>query len=407
MSDAIRMRQRRSFGELLNVSFHFARTHFRILVSVLLRYVLPILIVVVGLVVMTFYVLWQDVFSSGDDFAAIGLGFLVFFLALVLLAGGFALAFSIYLAVIRLALQKGNDFSVEEIKNLARENFWRVVGMAVIQSILTAVINYSLQIPMYLLFGLGVLGSDMLVVVLFLQFVLFAVVFGLQIVVSSYMSLSYPVMLIERRAIFESIQRSYRLVKGNFKQTIAIQFTMSVIVYCMSMAPLVHPLFLAGIVRGLLDPVELSSWFFQQRLVVLGVGMIYGLFVLICLYFIWSLNIIVMSFQYLNIVERREGVGLALRINSSLEPVPADFHLSSVAGNESQDTAQYSPAKEDDAVKNEQVQSETELDDLRQDSLQPADSSTAASESGSSMTQSPGSESSTDSSSPSEDLSSL
>ncbi|MCG8306215.1 MAG: hypothetical protein MI975_02410 [Cytophagales bacterium] len=152
------------------------------------------------------------------------------------------------------------------------------------------------------LFLLGILIT-ILIVVGFLVFI----IPGIYLMIA--LALSVPALLFERLGIIESIRRSFGLIKGKWWSTFGLLFVASILMYAVSMI-FILPFYvfyfisIFTLVEETGITTDLSSWWFQGGMALSVMFMFLGSFLT------YSIPIVALSFQYFNLVERKESVGL-------------------------------------------------------------------------------------------------
>ncbi len=316
------MRRMRSHGEIVNASFSFVRLHAPMIARSLLKLVMPLLLLMSGIMILI-YLSFSNIMSTdvvATESTAVrgftaGLSVIAF---LFVIAVAFALANSVYYAIVKLAIQYGTNYTVLQVRSLVKKIFWPMVGLYILQMIFTSLARWVLQIPLTLL-GAGAFSEDVAIEAVFLGATA-GVVF--QIAAISYFSVAFPTLVVEDGTVYNSLMRSVKLVRGHFWKSLGLQLSMGIIVYCMMAAPITHPVLIYQLLRQLLDPVAMSKWLVESPVVSGTAIAIYSLFLLSAFFFIWILYAVAQSLLYTDLVERREGVGLALRLHRSISPVP-------------------------------------------------------------------------------------
>ena len=293
--------QERDFGQKFSAVFDFLRVHWRPLGRVLLFLVGPLALLQAILLVVMQYQLFGTLGRWGRPGAAYGLGagFPSFFttptyFGSTLLGVGFyaVLMLSVYGYLLECLYpsQPGQPIGVAQV--------WAVVKRHFVSTFFS-------------LLGLGAL----VVVGFFLFFIP-----GVYLSVA--LSLFFVVKLVEGGDFLTTINRCQSLIKGKWWSTFGLIFTMLLLVgLLLRGAGIVLGLvgmglasagLLGGLSHTLLNPTVLLAAF--SVLSTLGVLLIYPLLLL------------TIAFQYFNLVERREGVGLRALIQQLGQPAPASPH---------------------------------------------------------------------------------
>lgn len=127
------------------------------------------------------------------------------------------------------------------------------------------------------------------------------------------LSLAVPALFFEELGIFESIGRSFKLVKGKWWSTFGLLFVASILMYAVSMIFILpfyifYFLSIFTLVEETGISADTSAWWFQGGMTISVMFMILGSFLT------YSIPMVALSFQYFNLVERRESVGLMKEI---------------------------------------------------------------------------------------------
>lgn len=122
-------------------------------------------------------------------------------------------------------------------------------------------------------------------------------------------SLSLPILFFERGGIFEAIGRSFKLIRGKWWSTFGLLIVASVLMYAVSMIFILpfyvfYFLSIFTLVEETGFSADISSWWFQGGMTLSVMFMFLGSFLT------YSIPMVALSFQYFNLVERRESVGL-------------------------------------------------------------------------------------------------
>ncbi len=309
-----RIRRIRGFGEILNASFELLRLHWRTVGMALLQMVMPIVAFIVSLVVSIVLFVPDLNFEDTDSAGVIIFTILAVLASIVLMLIASALTASIYYALIR-CVALGQDFGPADLRREARGLFWKVTGLYILQ--LAVMMGVSMiMLPFNFLMIGG--GSSQFVV---LAFVTIARIV-LQLAATFLLSLSYPVLIMEQRSVYNCVTRSISLVRRSIGLTFGLNIMAILILYCMMTAPLVHPVLLYMLIMKLVDPTHMLSFITDSKVFVTLSVAVYSLFLVFALLFIWSVPTIVNCLLYASIVERTEGSGLMMRMMRLIPPAP-------------------------------------------------------------------------------------
>lgn len=118
------------------------------------------------------------------------------------------------------------------------------------------------------------------------------------------LSLSIPTLFFEEKGIFECIGRSFKLIKEKWWSTFGLLFVAFIIMYAVSLIFTI-PFYVLSFTGELTDiSIDVSSEWFQAGLSITVILVLLGTFLA------YSIPIVALSFQYFNLVERKESVGL-------------------------------------------------------------------------------------------------
>ena len=127
------------------------------------------------------------------------------------------------------------------------------------------------------------------------------------------LSLSIPILFFEGKGVFESIGRSFKLIKGKWWSTFGLLIVATVLMYAVSMI-FILPFYVFYFISifTLIEETgfsaDTSSWWFQGGMTLSVMFMFLGSFLT------YSIPMVALSFQYFNLVERGESVGLMSEI---------------------------------------------------------------------------------------------
>lgn len=123
------------------------------------------------------------------------------------------------------------------------------------------------------------------------------------------LSLSIPILFFEGGGVFEAIGRSFKLIKGKWWSTFGLLFVASILMYAVSMIFILpfyvfYFLSIFTLVEESGITANTSSWWFQMGMTLSVMFMFLGSFLA------YSIPMVALSFQYFNLKERQESVGL-------------------------------------------------------------------------------------------------
>lgn len=294
----IDFRQPRDFGEVLNVSILFIRQHFKPLFLNLLLIAGPFILVgsvLPGLLLISRIGNSPETGFAGTAFTSVMVNVLSFIV-------GAVMAVTI---VYGYMLQYAENNTIRP----ARADIWRVVRQRffnVLGSLVCLVILFSL---VFGIIGLVVFG--LLAVIMHpLLAVLVMMVAGTYITVS--LSIFVVLRLHERVNFFTAVNRCFDLVRGKWWQTFLL-------------------LFVCAIVQSAIISIFLTPFYaliFTQDLIATGSTLtsgflfitLMGIVFILAITLSFCLSLVVTGFQYFNLVETKESVGLLRRIQDMGSP---------------------------------------------------------------------------------------
>jgi len=293
--------QERDFGQKFSAVFDFLRVHWQPLGRVLLYLVGPLALLQAILLVVMQYQLFGSLgrFGRPDSPYGLGMNFAGFFTSptyfgSTLLGTAFyaVLVLSVYGYLLECLYpsQPGQPIGVPQV--------WAVVKQQFVSTF------FSL------------LGLGLLVLVGFFVFLIPGVYLSVAL------SLFFVVKLVEGGDFATTLSRCLSLIKGKWWSTFGLIFMMLLLVgLLLRGATLVLGLVVAGLAgAGLLGGLSHSLLNPTVLLAVFGVLSTLGVLL------VYPLLLLTIAFQYFNLVERREGVGLRALIQQLGQPAPAGPH---------------------------------------------------------------------------------
>ena len=297
-------RRERDFGAKIGSTFEFVAAQFKPLFKCLAYFVLPGALLAgigMGLFMSKFLAMMPQVGSaahgpikiarnyglnpfSGTSFVGIGLavaGFLVAFLLLSSTVYGF----------VRVRMNLPADAVVQPAQ------VWAYVSRR-----LGRVVKAWLLLTLVTLVGMGVVGGTLallgpgFVVLLFLPLIWATVC----------LALYFPALWMEDEGVLATLRRSFYLVKGKWWSTLGLYVIVSFI------TSIINYVFLIPVYGLMVARLMLKLPGFDSELLSVAATSIYALGWI----FTASLPLIAMLFQYFNLVERKEGVGLRLLVGT-------------------------------------------------------------------------------------------
>lgn len=285
----ITLREVRSATEVLNATFRFIRQNALILGRSLLYINGPV--VVLSLVFTSFFQirflsLGQMVEASGEELLAeMGPAFLGMAGGVILGILSSILAVLIVLGIMLLYQDRGPEaFDVPDVWRLVKRDFWRMLGTG-----LVFWLAFLLPVVIVIVPCLGVLA--------YLAWVLYA---------ATTFSLIFPMRMREDIGLWRGVQRCRDLVRDHFWSTLGVLF-LAFILYSVLGTVFTFPSSVIAFLYGLHGGDPGGTWYEAGLVVASVVGGI-GTTVLYCI------PLVALAFQYFNLVERKEHVGLMGRV---------------------------------------------------------------------------------------------
>jgi len=276
----------RSFGQKINVTVEFVRQNIGIIVKSVLLVVGPMAILT-GLLFSQYIGFLFSSLSQGDIEAVkdpVSFFFNPSYIGFIILAiFSSLLNFAIMFNIMRLYQQRYPEpFTVTEVLNAS----WRDV---------------------FILLGLG-LVSWFIIMAGFIALI----IPGIYLIIV--LSLALPVLFFERQGIFSAISRSFGLIKGKWWSTFGLMIVISFMMNAVSFIFIIpfyvfYSLGMLTMVDGTGVGTDVQSFGYQAGMTISMIIMFLGNFIA------YSLPIVAISFQFFNLVERQQSVGLLAEID--------------------------------------------------------------------------------------------
>lgn len=308
-------RQERDFGAKIGATFEFLAAHWRPLGKCLMYFVLPIaLLLGIGLGLAT-NGMWNmmgaaknnpTVFRQTSGYEMFGPSYFVG--VGVAMVGGllsFAILLSTVYAYVHILLTEVSTVPPTPTQ------VWKQIKSRLGQMLLAFVCLGGLYILLLTVFiglgsALGGIGMALLFMIL-IPLIFYAVV---------PLSLYFPALWMEGEGVFAALRRCFYLVRGNWWASFGL-------------------LFVAGLIQGMLSFV----FVLPQYAVLVGkllkvpgldsdaLGIATQCFYAVGIMFTYCVSLLAMMFQYFNLVERKEGVGLRTLVASlGSSPAPVAYN---------------------------------------------------------------------------------
>ncbi|WP_456425478.1 hypothetical protein [Rhodocaloribacter sp.] len=309
----IDFRRKRDFGQVLNVTFGFIRQNLATLTKSLLFFVAPYLVVAMLFNVAVQMQVLSDGFLSADGQSLSNLSGLFFNYAGIMVFSFLAgtMAWAVILGFMRLYDTHGPvGVTVKAVREEARRLFFRMLGTVAF----LLVIFFIIYVLFILFIGIGASVFSRAGAVVGGLFMLAAAggfVAGLGYVLTV-LALLFPMRVFERIGLIEGMIRSLRLVRGYRWQTFGVIFLTWFI-----------SLVLGGIFSmpsGMLSLLQAGNTLEGGNAVLRVLLVVFGVLGGLASSLLYSIPMAATAFQYFNLVERKESVGLMARIERVAEP---------------------------------------------------------------------------------------
>lgn len=293
----IEFRKVRSVTDVINATFHFIRQNYILLGKSLLYIVGPVLAVsvIMSAFFQTRILTFAMVEPESMDFSWMGEFFGL--MGVMMIASFFSalLAVLVVLGFVRLYEEHGpQGFELDDVWRVTKENFWRMFGT------MAAVVGLMLlPVPIVIVPCLGILA--------YLAWIVYVLVV---------FSLTYPMRMQEPVSMGEALGRARALARQDFWPTFGA-LLLAYILYYMIYSAFSMPASILGFLYAMhaIEGSGSPDLAFQAMMVAATVlAGIAGTL-------LYSIPMLAIAFQYFNLVERKERVGLLNRIDM-IEPDP-------------------------------------------------------------------------------------
>lgn len=314
---AIEFHQARDFSRKMNATFEFIRQNFKPLGKCILFIAAPPVL----LSTLLFGSFMGDIFGQSFRPEQAEEMQRYFLSANFWLQWGLMLVFLTVSAVMNLATinnyiilygeKKSNDIEVSEVWERVRSTFWMYLGTMFAFAVLATVLLLVLFVP------IGLLGAISPVLAVFGGLLAFIVAFYLIFAVA----LTFFIRSYERKGFFDSIFRSFKLVRDKWWSTFGLIFILYFIMGVVSYVFIIPWYVVTAVsafhntsVETLADPS--STW---QLMTIVFFTLYY-----LAQMFLATLPNVGIAFQYFNLVELKEAKGLMNQIDTlGQSPAPA------------------------------------------------------------------------------------
>ena len=287
----LELREERDFGQKFNAVFTFVQTNFKSFIKVIGLTVGPLALIggfFFGLFYSKIFGMMRSA-TGGDIPEVFGVGVDILIACLFLMLASLWMVIAVYAFMAEYA--DGNE-------NITIEAVWKR-GKGKIIPTIGFIFLIVVAISMFVGLVIVLPGNDIGLVVAFKILLAFVVLFY----VTFTLMLVLPDMVIEGSGVFESIERSFVLIRGKWWSTFGLYFVMNLIsgfaTYIFAI-----PLYIALVITILLQTSA------GETLTVIGSCIMFlGQFLMM------TLPILAIGFQYFNLVERKEATGLLKKID--------------------------------------------------------------------------------------------
>ena len=286
----IELREERDFGQKFNAVFAFVQTNFKPFIKVTGLTVGP-LALIGGLFFGLFFskMFGMVNMTLGGDTSEIVSWVSEMFVSYFFL-GLASLWMMIVVYAYMAEYDSGNEnITIEAVWKRGKGKIWSVIGFGMLTVVaMIFFIAIIFVIP-------GNTGFVMAIKILLVYVALFYVMISL--------SLALPNMVIEDAGIFESIERSFTLIRGKWWSTFGLLMVMGLIANFATMIFAI-PFYIAWVMTFLMQTTV------NELIIVAGSCIMFlGSFLMM------TLPALAVGFQYFNLVERKEGTGLLKKID--------------------------------------------------------------------------------------------
>ncbi|MBL7997549.1 MAG: hypothetical protein JNL32_02810 [Candidatus Kapabacteria bacterium] len=321
----VNFRKIRTYGEVINTSFVFVRAYKSILFSMMMKLMLPYLVVFsagLGLLMNGIFSMSEARSSmNGDDnifsiLWTVGFGLLIMLVVIVT----YLLANATQLAFIGQVIQKGTQFSYEDVRKVVRKKFFPYFGMLIVIGLSVGTVQ---QIFLYIIVLPTVALSPFIGIIMYLVFyvvVLFA---------SSITSMIPMPMFIDNARGGNSPNRVFKVMKGNWWITVGVDTTMLIVMYVI-LSSLLLPIALAFGIAYLFAPGMFQSATMIQdyKWFIIVYTSLNAFAITFAGFYLMIIRNVTLALQYTNLVERSEAFGLAERIKRLVDAQDAELSFS-------------------------------------------------------------------------------
>lgn len=294
----IEFQRYRDFGQIINSTFEFIRQNFLSLLKSLIFLVGPFLLItglLLGFYQKSIFTLFQITSLSQTGLIILLLIVSIFLTMQMLLSTVFSFI------LIYLSKDEFTQISIEEVWDGVKQIFFKIMGLTLALIFLIAAAFFILV----LFIGLTANTTQNP----FLVFLIFILLFIPVLFFIIKLSLVYVVALYEKKGVWESIQRSFYLIKNKWWFTFGLIFVLGIIQGLM------------GVIFQIPQYILMFATMFNS-LDGSGVSEVTEILIMITSvisafqYLLSSITIIALAFLYFSLVELKEAKGLMEKIES-------------------------------------------------------------------------------------------
>lgn len=312
----INFKKERNFSEKLNATFAFLSQNFRPMAKSLLLIAGPF-----ALLTGIFYGIYQA-YTLGTAFGTTGtnpwenagnISYMVISIVMMVIFSFIAttLVVAIVMRHIKMYIREGHaNISTSHLWSSIWGDFFRVLGTTFYMVVLFVFSIMLLAIPIGLL---SLDGPNPVVIGLFMFFGFFVLLFFWPVLL-----LLFPIRSMERINVFSATGRLFKLASGKWLSTVGLVIVISIIQSIMSMAfavPMYIMMFMNAMHAQEAELAAEPSFSLNSILFTLSAG-----FSMLGSFALYSILFIALTFQYFNLLEKKEAKGLLERMEDFGKP---------------------------------------------------------------------------------------
>ncbi|MBT1704401.1 hypothetical protein [Chryseosolibacter indicus] len=315
--NVINFHKTRDFSNKMNATFEFIKQNFKPLSkSILVIAGPPILIasLLMGSFIGDMFSMTALATQGGNQFETYftspSLWLQILLIVVFFLVSGVGTIATINNYIVLYGEKRTNQIEVHEIWQRVRETFWMYLGTMLLFALLAVAVYILMIIPVVLLAAISPFLIGFGIIALICGVIYFFVACSFVFIIRTY----------ERVGFFESIKRSFILIRGKWWSTFGLVFILYIIVGTVSYIFLI-PWYAMTIAQSL-HSVSTSS-FQEPGTTYQIVTMVFFTLYYLAQMVMYAMPNVGIAFQYFNLVERKEARGLMSQIESFGEaPTP-------------------------------------------------------------------------------------